>query len=54
MRQIMRWFFPSTYNIAGLFVIISLLALVLAWNSYGLLMLAMANLDYLHRVVYRS
>ena len=45
----MRWFLPANYGVVPLILIISLLAVVLAWNSYGLLMVAMANVGYLQR-----
>ena len=42
-----RWLRPSAHHSLVLFVILGLLSVVLAWNTFDLIRVAMANLDYL-------
>lgn len=44
-----RWLFLSSYHWAALMIILALSATVLAWMSFGLINLAMANAEFLRR-----
>lgn len=42
-----RWLYPSAYPALALFVLMGLSGALLAWMSFGLVALAMANLGFL-------
>ncbi len=44
-----RWFLLSSYHWLALFLALSVSAVLLAWVSFGLINLAMANFDFLRR-----
>ncbi len=43
----MRWFRPNGYSVLMLLLFQGIISVVLAWTSYGLITVAMANAGYL-------
>ncbi len=44
-----HWLLVQSYHVVVLIAMIAACSVVFAWNSYGLIMVAMANFDFLTR-----
>ncbi len=42
-----KWLYPASYPATALFLILGLFSVLLAWSSFGLLRLAMANFTFI-------